>query len=450
MLRLFATSRDMTALSWLERRVRTLSTLIERLDRFPGGMFLQVVLLFAIVRATHLVWSWSAPLKNDAASYDHLAVLLTQGKPWLSWFESDWQFGPVGTPTAVRAPGLPVFLAGIYAIVGHHPEVARVVLVALNAFAAGVLFSTCRRHWGPLPAVAVSLAWTFWPVSVRALYYVDSLLAESLAVPLLIFTLWALTRDGFVHAALAGLFLGLAVLTRPHLALAIPFTAGIALLALRGRSARRDRNKLFACAFVAGLCLLPWTARNYVAFQKFMPLSSQTGIGLWIGWADGTTGTWDDRPHEKALAAKLHERHPGFMSLHEGAKSDVYARAAFEAIRERGPVDMLRRVLWKAWLHIRPWETFYGFHSALLIATVLALLARRGLWATPAAAVASSVYLALLATSIITYYLGRYRFINTPALLFLAAGGLASLLERQPLTRRLFAWGEAGLGVERR
>lgn len=406
---------------------RFAAALWHRLGESPRA-WLVFVALFAIVRGAHLAHSWSDPLLKSAAQYDYLAQLTVRGAPWLNWMEGgDWQFGPVGTPTAVRTPTLPLFLAAIYRVVGYEPQLARVALVLVNALAAGALFQAARRLWGFAPAVLVALAWTFWPVSVRALYYVDSILGESLAIPLLIVALWALTYDRLRTAVCAGLALGAAILARPHLALTVPVAVVLAVVAFRG-AARQARNLVLICAVVSCLCVLPWAARNYLTMNAFMPLSSQSGLALWIGWAKGTSGSWDDQPHEKALVRELAERNPELMTAPEPVKSKIYAKAAVEAMKERGALGIVQRAVWKAWLHIRPWETFYGLHSALLLATILVGVAGRSLWSTPANVLATSICIGLLLTSVVTFYLGRYRFVSTPALLLLAGGGIARLI----------------------
>lgn len=412
--------------------LKALSLGIERVDRSRFGLPLAFALLFAFIRGLHLVYSWSRPILNDAQQYDHLAWALAQGEPWVNWQGAlDWQFGPNGTPTAVRTPGLPLFLAPIYALFGHQPIAGRTALVLFNAVAAGALFYCLRQRFRLATAVAVSLAWVFWPVSVRALYYVDSLLAESLAVPLTIFALCALCFEGLRAAALAGVFLGLAILTRPHLGptlLVIPLLGFVSFRALRA-----ERKRLIVCTFCAALCLLPWMARNYSAFGRFMPLSSQSGLGLWIGWAPGTDGSWVDNDHEDALVAAMAERHPELLAAPEPRKSEIFGQAAREAIAELGVAGVVQRALWKAWLFVRPWEAFYGFHSALFFATLLALCAGRSLWGSAPLALSTSICLGVLLTSVVTFYLGRYRFVCTPALLFLAAAGLERVLGRVAL-----------------
>ncbi len=383
-------------------------------------------MLFLIVRGAHLAWSWPAPLAGDAIDYDHLARLTLKGEPWLNWRPDwDYQFGPFGTPTAVRSPGLPLFLALVYGIVGEAPRAARVVLVLVNAVAAGLLFDASRKAWGTTAAATTAVLWTFWPVSVRALYYLDTLRAETLAVPLIVLAIWSLTRDTTRGAVLAGLAMGAAILTRSHLALALPIATAAAVIVFMRRP--RAREQMLVCALTAALCVAPWALRNAVVFGAFVPLTSQSGLALWFGWAEGTTGAWEQADLVTSLVTRIVSERPALLTANEAEKSQIYARAALDAVRARGLADVAALAGWKAWLFLRPWETFYGVHSALLLATILVLIGGRRSWSSPAALLATSICLSLLCSAMLTFYLGRYRFLQTPALLFLAGSGVAHL-----------------------
>lgn len=374
--------------------------------------------LFLIVRAAHLLWSWRWPVAGDAIGYDQLGWATAQGQAWVNTMTGDWQYGPAGTPTAVRTPGLPLFLAAVYSVFGHAPNAARAALVVFNAFAAGLLADVARKQWGRWPAVVIVLSWTFWPVSVRALYYVDALLGESLAPPLLIGALWLLSfsRRGTTFAA--GLLLGAAILTRPHLGL-VP----LLFATFSWRSFRLVLLLLLGC----GVAVAPWVARNWSAFGAFVPLSSQSGLGVWAGWVRGGTGTWNDTPADAVLVAELARNNPSLLTAPELEKSRLYAAAAKQELRERGVAGVALHGLKKAALFIWPVEYGYGFNSALLVATLLALVGFKSWRSSLAAQFAASVWFALFSSAVITFFLGRYRFIATPMLLFLSGPALQRL-----------------------
>lgn len=412
-------------------RLRVLWSAILTDDRIDGEppnrgdlrLAVGVGLLFLIVRGAHLAWAWSWPLAGDAIGYDHLAWELVQGRPWVSWLiEPDWQFGPAGTPTAVRTPGLPLFLAAIYAVGGHQPLAGRVALVVVNALAAGLLLDTGRRMQGRVSGLIAALLWVFWPVSVRSLYYMDSLLGESLAIPAVIVAVWLLSLGTRLSALLAGVAAGFAILTRPHLALAIPIFGVFALVRCR-------QEWLRAFLLVLGVCsaVTPWTIRNAMVFGTFMPLSSQGSLGIWAGWVEGSTGSWDDAPAELALVRELARAEPELLTATEPAKAIIYSRAAREALQKRGLPGSISWGAWKAWLYVRPWETSTGLHVALLLCTILAAFSLPRSTATIEGLLCWSVWLGIGLTAVVTFYLGRYRVVSTPALALLSSLGVAQV-----------------------
>src|SRR5665213_2611910 len=105
-----------------------------------------VILAVAVlVRVAWLVANGHLALANDPADYQRLAVSLAGGHGF-----GTTVVAPGGGPTAFRPPLWPVFLAGLYWLVGGHLLVARAVEVVLGVVTAG-------RRWGPWP----------WPPSTR-------------------------------------------------------------------------------------------------------------------------------------------------------------------------------------------------------------------------------------------------------------------------------------------
>jgi len=298
--------------------------------------------------------------------------------------------------------------------------------VLVNALAAGLLFEAGRRLGTRITGLAASLAWTFWPVSVRALYYVDSLLGESLAIPAVIVTVWALALETRRGALGAGCAFGIGVLARPHLAPALPlFLLGVLLL--RRRDGEAIKRALLV-TLAASMVVAPWAARNAEAFRAFIPLSSQSGLGLWAGWAAGVSGTWDDTPSDKALVAALVKERPGILSGTEPEKSALYLEAGLQSLRQRGLLGGIRWACWKLWLYVRPWETFTGLHLGLLVCTLLAPLGLRQATRSLAGIFSVAVWVGIGATAVTTFYLGRYRVVSTPAVVLMAAFGLERLI----------------------
>jgi 4-amino-4-deoxy-L-arabinose transferase-like glycosyltransferase len=238
-------------------------------------------------------------------------------------------------PSSSYAPGLPLFLAGVYLISGGVDlTLALIVLAIVSAAAIPIVFLLGRRLAGPLAGLIGAALLAAYPAMIE---YQALLLTEPLAAFLLAAGLLAFFRaashppSGMPWAWFgSGVLLGLLVLVRPEylpLTLLLPL-AWLLWEAVAGSSLRRAT--LLASTSLLGtvLVLAPWTIRNAIVLDQATPVSTGGGKALYIGTylqADG------DGPQLREL---LLDERPGM-------------RARLE---RRGPVDdpdrlVLERVL---------------------------------------------------------------------------------------------------------
>ena len=188
-------------------------------------------------------------------------------------------FSVGGPPTAFRVPLYPILLAGL--TLGN--QAFWPIVIAQSAIGAGIAICAaqlaCRLFEGPVARRAAILA-----AAITALYpyYVihDTALQETSFFTLLTIVAALLlvqtVRDGKVSSGvLAGLVLGLDVLTRPTIA---PFAA----LAIVWFVWRRRIRAGMACALLLAATVLPWVWRNAVVIGD-PTLSTETGIEFWAG-----------------------------------------------------------------------------------------------------------------------------------------------------------------------
>lgn len=188
-------------------------------------------------------------------------------------------FSMGGQPTAFRVPLYPILLAGL--TFGHRAFWP--IAIAQSAIGAGIAICAaqlaCRLFPGPAAERAAILA-----AAITAIYpyYIihDTALQETSFFTLLtivaVLLLVRTVRDGKISSGtLAGLVLGLDVLTRPTIA---PFAA-FAIVWLLGW--RRIQAGV-ACALLLAVTVLPWVWRNAVVMGD-PTLSTETGIELWAG-----------------------------------------------------------------------------------------------------------------------------------------------------------------------
>jgi 4-amino-4-deoxy-L-arabinose transferase-like glycosyltransferase len=181
-----------------------------------------------------------------------------------------------------RAPGFPFLIAAVYWIFGPADHVAaHVVFCLVGALLVLATWKLAREVAGGTAAlVAAALV----AVDPNLAYWCLHFSSEPLYTLLLTASLWlvlrGLRRGKRSDAALAGLLLGCAVLTRP---LAVYFAPALALALLW---AARDRPR-FALAsallFCAGAALpvVPWTLRNAVVHGRFVLVATNGGSTFW-------------------------------------------------------------------------------------------------------------------------------------------------------------------------
>jgi hypothetical protein len=241
--------------------------------------------LAVAARVALLVGTVHLPLLNDPADYHRLAVSLAGGHGF-----GTTVVAPGGGPTAFRPPLWPLFLGGIYTVVGDHVLVARGVEVVLGVITVGLVgalaFRLARssgRDGRRTALVAMALAAVYPPLLLAG----GSLLSESLSLPLELGSLlvaWVAprARRPLRWCALAGLLCGLDILCRPEsFILLVPAL----LLACRRPRDEELRSRLRAGSVraallvgAAGLTVTPWLVRDAVVMGRFVPVTTQGGL----------------------------------------------------------------------------------------------------------------------------------------------------------------------------
>lgn len=225
---------------------------------------------------------------GDGIIYSRMAVvLLEQGV-----FSADTQ-APY-TPTLIRLPGYPIFLAGVYSVFGHGNNTAvRVtqgILYAITCVFAALLawnWTEGKRRrrrkaawWAFILAVICPFTAIFSAVILTETLSMFCLAAMTLAAA---YGLKAQNKNAsWAWWIAAGIIAGFAVYLRPDsglFAFGSGLTLAVSVLFIRGREVSFGRaisgvivkGILFSAAFM--LPLVPWTVRNERVFGIFQPLA---------------------------------------------------------------------------------------------------------------------------------------------------------------------------------
>jgi 4-amino-4-deoxy-L-arabinose transferase-like glycosyltransferase len=216
---------------------------------------------------------------QDQVSYDALARSLLDGRGY-SFTEKWYPFTPADTPTAHWSFLYPLYLAGVYAVTGHHPLAARL----LQAVVGGALLCLLVYRIGRRVAneetglVGAGLA----AVYGYFVYYNAALMTETFFIVLILLALHLSLEIKESPTLLRwiglGISLGLAGLLRQTILLFIPFLLFWLFLELRNRVTHWSH---FSIPLVITLLLIaPWTLRNYLVYREFLLLNSNAGYAL--------------------------------------------------------------------------------------------------------------------------------------------------------------------------
>ena len=214
---------------------------------------------------------------NDSKSYSEIAAAL-------------YETGRYGTPEMRNptdwSPGAPIFYAGIYHLTGGvHEDLARAAVALLGALMVLFVYLLGRRLAGPGVGVGAALLAAIYPTFIdNAEQFVSEPIAAFTLTAAVLGFLWAGEPGRRAWAwVLPGAMLGLTALARPEY---LMFALFLGLIALVRVARRRDvRTGVLTAALFVGafaLVLAPWTLRNYVVLDKFVPVTTGGGKALFV------------------------------------------------------------------------------------------------------------------------------------------------------------------------
>ena len=300
------------------------------------------------------------PLAKDDSVYDILAVNMLEGHGF------SMSPTPPYEPMAARAPGYPAFLAGVYAVAGHNPDAVRVVQLLLALVTCILVYAIGRRLVPPVTAMAAGLIYATLPSAAQ---YPSLVLTESLHALLLTWALYIVYRctdpePRITWYVALGLVLGVAALVRPDYQLLLFPLVGLVVWA-QGRPWWTLPRVGVAVACFA-LVVVPWVARNYSTFGRFVGLATGSGHVLLVAEleAEGVTGRALDQALQERYGAPFRQRYHREMTYLDGAlpDQDETRRQDFLKFLQAEPDKYARHTLQRfaAFWGPRSWSDAFG------------------------------------------------------------------------------------------
>jgi hypothetical protein len=384
------------------------------------------------------------PETGDGHDYDAIAFNVWHGRGFgYEWSNQEWRQPYVGIPryrllmtrqsefypTTYRPPAMPYLLSAVYAVAGRNFAAWRVVNCAVMAGAVTAAASIAAQFAG-IPAAILTAAITLQ--SLELTRYSGMFMTEPLATLMVALVTLSWVRNAasgwtVSSAAASGVAMGALLAARTIFILSAPI-----LLILPGRDtsfgSRFAWKTKALCLAVALVVISPWWIRNVVVLDAFMPLGTQGGINLPMGFGPRALrhqGVWASNPGDgwpEIAAQKL-----------DIVTSEVKLAQYRQRLTLNWMLDHPRDVLLLMWLHVsqelKPGRDF--FSRWLLPCAALAVLVLRrfpGAWTVVLVVFANIMSIAM------TYSAGgRFMVPMLPLLVALVAAGMVELA-RQALT----------------
>ena len=246
----------------------------------------------------------------DQISYDGLARRVIEGHGF-SFATGWWPLTPAGEPTAHWSYLYTLYLAVIYVVFGPQPIVARLIqAIVVGVLHTWLVWRIGKQIFGPttgLVAAGLSSAYAYF------FYYAGGLLTETFYIVGILWTfdvglrLTAQARSAKAIGGMGtikwwswlelGLAIGITVLLRQVFLLFVPFLFLWLWWNLTGSQDRASTQlsltkRIFCWPVLGGFLgatlivvslIVPWTVRNYRAFNTFVPLNTNAGYAFFWG-----------------------------------------------------------------------------------------------------------------------------------------------------------------------
>jgi hypothetical protein len=345
-------------------------------------------------------------------------------------------------PTAWVAPVYPILLALGFKLLSMNPYHVVIFGQVLNSIFSALtcwpIYLFAKKIVSPRVALVSCWAWAVLPTAILfPLEWIwDQSLSALLLTALVCATLYLLelpnkpARDAhrWLMWAGYGIAWAFALLTNPAIGLLLP----VFLAWLAWQRHKRDaawKTQIGIATLVCVLGIAPWTARNYAAFGRFVPIKSNFGLEFWLGNNPDVKIIWtwwrspasdaaeSDELHRLGEIPYMHEKQSQalqFIKAHPGAFLDW----SFDRFVDTWTALWDQRV--DPWVNALGANTAYAFFcsSFSLLALFGLLLARRAdaLQTFPL----SAAMLLFPATYYLTHSAVRYRHPIDPVMTVLA------------------------------
>lgn len=398
------------------------------------------VALFVLALVLRLAWVlWVDRVGfvlNDAMMYNANAVAINEGLGFRP---------PQGGPSAQWPPAYSTVLAGIYWVFGIDPLWGEIFNAIVGAITVVLLMLLVERVVDRRAAVLAGLMLAVLPGPIL---WTDVLVTETLytALFVLFFLVLSYATSSWWWIVAIGAVIGVGGLVRGE-----ALTWGLLPIVLFWRELPRIDlvRRIGGAALVAVLFLMPWTIRNAVVMDAFVPVATNASATLWSGHNDGATGG-QTYPSEEYY--QQFDQEPPLRELQSGTalRNDAIEYMVTHPVRELQLIPLKLIHLNRGDSYALDWVNAapdvapisavnaerigvladVGYYGLLTLFLIGALVLGRPFWRSRMGRVfAASFFTALVLYGFLYYGNYRYRLPYEPLMVLVAAAFLTQLYD---------------------
>ncbi|MBU1862819.1 MAG: glycosyltransferase family 39 protein [Candidatus Omnitrophica bacterium] len=301
-----------------------------------------LILLFFISFTIRLVAVLALPQEgSDSGDYIKLARNIRAHR----------SFSYDGTiPDDSRAPLYPAFIASVFFVCGESLPPIRIIQAGLDALTCLLVFICALILWENvlIAYLGCGIAMIHPSLIGSTTFILSETIATHVITFSLLFLMLAMKRSEKKYYMFSGILLGIGTLGKPICLLFPLFLFMCCCMYKKWRWVLP-----FFIIFIGSFCItiLPWTARNFFQFNKFIPVSSNIGGNLWIGSYEPWGGTYSSEMNalHNRLAVKFDPTIKGHYRIDDYLKKEALKRIKSD------PTTYIRLCLGKTvrfWLRI--------------------------------------------------------------------------------------------------
>jgi hypothetical protein len=199
--------------------------------------------------------------------------------------------GPGGTVYyAWMAPLFPFLVALIFGIFGSYTVSSAVAVLVMQSIISSLvvvpLYLIAEEIFNRRVAITVAILWALHPGSIS--FAAETIWSSSLTALGLTTAFWLVLRirqnpKSNHLALLCGMVIGFTALSNPVALSIVPAAVLWLIWWPKENNLGAMVVPIISIGLAATVVITPWTIRNYVIFQQFVPIKSTFGVNVWQG-----------------------------------------------------------------------------------------------------------------------------------------------------------------------